>query len=268
MLLACGSLVLAALVCWLLWPQETDVTIGVEGQIRIGLEGGPYRAVPYTHGDALAVRVAGTHATAGGDDYDLRYMAYGPGEHDVSRYLVDEQGNHPAKLAELTVHVDALLADEESGELFESPTIPVDLQSNYRLAMTLAWSVWAILLVPLWLYGRKPRSRAVSEEPTPGLSERLRALLQTAEQHSLTPEQQADLEKLLLTFWADRLGISTERLVETLEQLRQDPAAGPQVAAVEQWLHQRDGCENGKVARQLLSELGWSENGSHGRTGQ
>ena len=104
------------------------------------------------------------------------------------------------------------------------------------------------------------------------MPERLQELLQLAQREPLAVEQQADLEKLLMAFWAERLDVHTDRLADTLEQLRQHPTAAAQVRLVEKWLHgrapvaQENGAPaNGKVAGELLHELGWTANGQGAR---
>jgi hypothetical protein len=264
LLLIAGCAALALLVWWLLPSRKPRVTIGMEGRYPVTLPGDRLEAVPYTHGDALAVRIASTAETQEGTRYDIRYMAYGPGRHDIARYLIDQRGKQPANLPEMVVSIDALLADDESGELFDSPESPVDLNSNYYWMMRLLWGLWAVLLIPLLLYGRRPRVAAARQPPPPSVPQRLRALLETAQRQSLDAAQQADLERLLLRYWSKRLDVPAGDLVDTLERLRQHPTAGPQVQRVERWLHARDAAANGSVARDLLRELGWSAEDSRG----
>lgn len=242
-----------------LWLGARDrVTIGVEGRQFVTIPGPRLSAIPYTHGDALAVRIAGVESIPNGFRYDLRYMAYGPGRHDLRGYLVDERQQPVSGLPEMTVSVAALLAKEESGQLLETPPTPIDLRTNYRWGMGLLWCLWGVLLLPLFFYGRKPQSR-VRPTPAPTISERLRTLLELAAHAELTVEQQTDIEKLLLAFWADRLQLPRERLSETLDELRKHPSAGAHVSRVEQWLHRRGAHANGSVARELLASLGWSK---------
>jgi hypothetical protein len=92
--------------------------------------------------------------------------------------------------------------------------------------------------------------------PQPTIPERLRSLLELATHSPLTVAQQTDVEKLLLTFWFQRLRLPHERLAETLDELRKHPSAGEQVSRVERWLHSREAHGNGSVARELLASLG------------
>ncbi len=247
MLIVAGLALCLLLIGVFLWPRNR-ITIGVEGQQAVTIAGSRLSAIPYTHGDALAVRIAKLEPISGGFRYDLRYMAYGPGRHDLREYLLDEQLQPASGLPEMPVTVAALLPKDDSGKLLETPPTPIDLHTNYRWGM-------GLLLLPLFFYGRKPRSRVVVSSP-PTIPERLRTLLEHAAHSDLTVEQQTDIEKLLLAFWAERLQLPKERLIETLDELRKHPTAGEHVSRVEKWLHSRDARSHGSVARELLASLG------------
>lgn len=257
MLIAAGLALLMFVVVVSLWPRDR-ITIGVEGRRVVSIPGARLTPIPYTHGDALAVRIAEVDPVPGGFRYDLRYMAYGPGRHNLSEYLLDERQQPVSGLPEMPISVAALLAKDESGKLLETPSTPIDLRTNYRWGMGLLWCLWGLLLLPLFFHGRKPRSRMV-ELPPPTIPERLRQLLEQAAHSELTVEQQTDIEKLLLAYWAERLQLPQERLTETLNELRKHPSAGADVSRVEQWLHRRGTQENGRIARELLASLGWGE---------
>ena len=261
-LIAAGLALLLIGISFWFWSSDR-ITIGVEGRQVVKIPGPRVSAIPYTHGDALAVRIADAVPIKGGFQYDLRYMAYGPGRHDLRGYLLDERQQPVSGLPEMPVTVTALLPKEESGKLLETPPTPIDLRTNYRLGMGLLWCLWGLLLVPLFFYGRQRRSRVVVL-PSPSIPERLRSLLEHAAHSELTVEQQTDIEKLLLAFWAERLQLPNERLIETLDELRKHPTAGAHVSRVEKWLHSRDARGNGSVARELLASLDWNS----GRSGR
>ena len=256
MLIAAGLVLLLFGISFWFWPHDR-ITIGVEGRQAVTISGPRLSAIPYTHGDVLAVRIADAVPVKDGFRYDLRFMAYGPGRHDLREYLLDERQQPVSGLPEMTVSVAALLPKDESGQLLETPPTPIDLRTNYRRGMGLLWCLWGLLLLPLFFYGRKPRSRVVVPPP-PTIPERLRSLLENAAHSELTVEQQTDIEKLLLAFWAERLQLPQERLVETLDELRKHQTAGEQISRVEKWLHSSDARGNGSVARELLNSLGWN----------
>ena len=67
------------------WQRTSAVTVGVEGQRTIEIAGPKLIAAPFTPGDALSVRIASVEPTPDGFRYDLRYMAFGQGEHDICK---------------------------------------------------------------------------------------------------------------------------------------------------------------------------------------
>src|SRR5437764_736473 len=85
------TLIVGTLVWWYLRER---VTIGVEGQRWATIARERLYAAPFTPGDAVQVRIADVVPTARGFQYDLRYIAYGPGKHNLGEYLV-RAGNVP-----------------------------------------------------------------------------------------------------------------------------------------------------------------------------
>jgi hypothetical protein len=245
--------VAVALVVW--WSHEPAPTIGVEGRRTVRISGPELAAVPFTPGDALAVRIAEVRPITGGYEYDLRFMGFGPGEHDMAAALRRPDGSPPASSESLRVRLDPLIPDDYSGELYETAASSINLHTHYSRWMTAAWVLWAALLVPLVWYGRRRRRAAVRIAPPPSVVERLRALLLEAAREKLSPERQADIEQLLLAFWSTRLKLSDVSLGEAIEQLRRHPQAGSQWSKVERWLHSPDYASNGAVARELLAEF-------------
>jgi hypothetical protein len=235
--------------------RNSAVTIGVEGQRTIEIIGPQLIAAPFTPGDALSVRIANVEQIENGYRYDIRYMAFGPGEHDIGKSLAGPAGKRPDPQPEFAVSVSVLIPEKYSGELFATKSSSIDLHTNYSLLMTLAWCSWAALLVPLIWYGRDCSRRKEDALPEPSITERLRTLLQRAAKSDLTPQQQADLEQLLLAFWSQRLNLSQQRLSATIEQLRRHPQAGPQWHSVERWFHARATSTSSSAARQLLQDL-------------
>jgi len=245
------------------WSRTPEVTIGVEGRRTVEIAGPQLTAAPFTPGDALAVRIAEAHPVAGGFEYDLRYMGFGPGDHDIASALRRPDGSSPPSLPELKVRLEPLIPEDYSGELYATPPSPIDLHSNYRRWMAAAWGLWVALLVPLAWYGHKRRRAAPKPVPPPSIVERLRSLLEQATREQRSPEQEADVEQLLLAFWSERLRLSEESLGDALEQLRRHPQAGAQWSKVERWLHSPRYAGNGAVfpgasgdtARDLLADL-------------
>jgi len=250
-----------ALLVVIFRPKSYDVTIGVEGSRVVEIAGPELSAVPFTHGDATELRIASVVPTSGGFRYDLRYMAFGPGEHDLAPSLKRADGTSPPTRKDLKIKVAALLPEDYSGELYATPNAPIDLHTRYKLYMGAAWVLWGLLLVPLVWFGHKKRRRTERAAPPPSLVERVRALLEQATRENLTVEQKADLEALLLAFWSERLNLSEAKLSDAIDRLRRHPQAGAQWNRVERWIHSPTAAAgdraaaSGNVARQLLSDF-------------
>lgn len=249
------SLAAAVLVVWYFFFRGPVVTIGVEGSRVVEIAGPQLVAAPFTPGDAVSLRIAEVAPTSGGFRYDLRYIPYGPGEHDLAQHLILPDGKQPAGLPQIVVETDSVLPKNHKGELFASPTSAIDLHSKYTLTMRLLWAAWGLSLVPLLIYGHRRRKAKVVEPPPPTVEERLRALLERASLEKLSVEEQVDLERLLAAYWSRRLNVSGDRWSDVLDALRKDPKADKQLTRIERWLHSRATTSNGEIARELLADL-------------
>jgi hypothetical protein len=250
-----GPLLAIAIVWFALNRGGSEVTIGVEGRKVVEIAGPELQAAPFTPGDAVSVRIADVQPIAGGFRYDLRYVTYGPGQHDLAKTLSTPDGKPLPPRDDLSVDVDTLLPESHKGDLYETPNAKINLHSGYALAMRALWFLWLLLLVPLVWLGRKKKHRTAPVVPPPTVSERLRSLLEQASHEHLSSEQQADLEQLLIAFWSQRLKLSSKRLGTMIEQLRKHPEASRQWNRVEGWLHSGKSTTNGTVARELLHDL-------------
>src|SRR5262245_60471383 len=110
-----GPLVALALVWWVWERNRADVTIGVEGQKIVEIAGPPLHAAPFTPGDAVSVRIAEATPIPGGFRYDLRYVAYGPGKHNLAPTLSTADGKPLEARDDLTIAVDTLLPKDHPG---------------------------------------------------------------------------------------------------------------------------------------------------------
>ena len=232
-----------------------DVTIGVEGRKVVEIAGPQLSAVPFTHGDAVSLRIDSAHAVPGGFRYDLQYMMFGPGTHNLADHLLLPDGGKLAPRSELDVSVSALLPEDYSSELFATPNADINLHSNYTLLMRTLWGLWAAMLVPLAWYGHKRRRRRLPPVVAPTIAGQLRSLLERASREPLSVQEQVDLEQLLFAFWSKRLKLPPGRLIETIAELRNHPQAGVQLNRIERWFHSPHKPTNGTVARELLSDL-------------
>ena len=78
----------------------------------------------------------------------------------------------------------------------------------------------------------------VPPKPEPSFAERLRPLVEAAAVGQLSTAEQATLERLLMGFWREKLGLPEMRMAEALARLKAHGEAGAILRAVERWLHQ------------------------------
>jgi hypothetical protein len=104
-------------------------------------------------------------------------------------------------------------------------------------------ALWAASLFLIVRHGRKPKSATFDEPvpPEPTFAERLRPLVERAVTGSLSTEEKAALERMLITHWQRRLGLAQADGEELILRLREHPEAGVLLRALEDWLHRPPG---------------------------
>lgn len=234
------------------WP-----TVGMEGRLEVALPGSLIEAKPVDEKSPVLVRIAQTRPHGTLIWYDLRYIGLEPGRYDLRDVLRRQDGSALGELPPLAVEVKGLLPVPHSGELIETaPGLPGWL-GGYRAMLIALGVAWVVAFVPLWFCGR-PRSKAPAVAvipPPPTLAERLRPLVEQAAAHRLTTEGQAQLERLLVSYWRERLRLGDRDPAETIAVLRAHPEAGELLRALENWLHRPPGAALVDV-RALLAPYG------------
>lgn len=219
-----------------------EQTVGIEGQLDVLLPAPPLKAKPADRTSALTLRIASAQARGTHIQYDLRFMGFVPGDYDLRAYLMREDGAAAGDLPPMPVAVSGILPYEHDGELIASQAEPAVRLGGYRWALGGAAALWAVCALPLFLK-RRERSRA-AEAPAPApptLADRLRPLVEKSAAGPLTADEQAQLERLLLAHWQQRLGLENLAPAEAMPRLREHPEAGALLHALEDWLHRRPG---------------------------
>jgi len=258
-LMASWMVFLACSIGWTAGTHATLVatraglpTVGMEGRREVTLPGALLEARPVDEKSLIILRVANTFPHGTLTRYDLRYIGVEPGKYDLRDYLRRQDGSPLGDLPPLPVEIAGLLPVPHTGELIERPPGVVGLFGGYRNVLIAAGVIWAVGLLAFWVIGRRRRERTVataSEQP-PTLAERLRPLVEQAATGQLSVEGKAQLERLLLTHWRERLELGDLGQAEAIARLRQHPEAGALLAALENWLHRPPG-----VARVDLNAL-------------
>jgi hypothetical protein len=247
-LIARRALVLLAcsIPCASLHGAQRDArksTVGMPARIeQIVLPGSELEARPAESREApLVVRIVAPYPHGTAFRYDLEFCGLEPGRYDLAKYLKRKDGSTSDDLPELAVEVSSLL---EGGQI-----LPNDLESRaaprlggYRLLLVVAAVAWLCGLAAILLLGRHRRSAArQAASRSVSLAERLRPLVERAVEGKLDGEGQAQLERLLLTYWRRRLNLQAVEPFAAVALLREHEQAGALLRQVEAWLHKPGG---------------------------
>ena len=109
---------------------------------------------------------------------------------------------------------------------------------GYRTVLKVLGVLWVVVLLIIINSFRKKKAASVESAPPPSVAERLRPLVQKASTEKLTTDEQAQLERLLVGHWRERLPeVSDQNPAEILRQLRSHSEASPLILQLEKWLH-------------------------------
>ena len=231
------SVILAA-VWWFLHDDDSlKVPLGVE-QAAIITYGGPGLVVkPFRYGVAVNVRIAQVTEREGMKVYDVRYLVNREGEHDLTQYLMSDDGTVLSGLPSFKIQGDPKLSKELEARVKETEEIGIQVWGHYRAtlwALFVFWIGWLFLLI-FWKRPRQPV--VVAPKPPLTVAEQLQLLLVELEQGGLTAEQKARLEMLLLRSWREGLAPADAPMAEVLAAVARAEATGEALVRLQRWLH-------------------------------
>jgi hypothetical protein len=215
----------------------------MEGYVQIMIPGTLLEARPVEPKAKLLLRVADARPHGTLFDYDLRYIGFVPGKYDLRDYLIRKDGSSTNDLPKIPVEVTGLLPVKHRGELVPQETSTLPSLGGYKGTLIAVAIVWAVVFVPLWLTGRKskPIERPIVESKPLTLADRLRPLVVQAVEGKLSRDELAQLERMLLNYWREKLGLREESMIEAVQKLRQHPQGGELLREMENWLHRPPG---------------------------
>ena len=235
-----GLAVVVSLVAAWWFLQEDDslkVPLGVE-QAAIITYGGPGLIVkPFRYGVAVNVRIAQVSEREGMKVYDVRYLVNREGEHDLSEYLMSDDGAALSGLPSFKIQGDPRLSKELEARVKETEDVGIQVWGHYRATLWglgVFWIGWLLLLI-FWRRPKKPV--AVVARPPLTSAEQLRQLLAELEQGGLTAEQKARLEMLLLRSWREGLVPADAPMAEVLAAIARGEGTGEALLRLQRWLH-------------------------------
>lgn len=229
--------------------------IGLEGQVSVTLPRGDYRPRPLDDRTELILRIEAIHpAPEARHRYDFHYIGLEPGAYLLADYLIRPDGTRPDELGDWRIQVRALLPEDHNGALNAHHPRLLPFIGGYRVALGLIGGLWVAGLVGFALASRKKRRVEAPSVmvPEPTFAERLRPLVEAAAQGQLSAEEQAQLERLCMGYWREKLHLPDQRIADALTQLKAHREAGELLRALERWLHQPGGAAVASEINSLL----------------
>ncbi|MAV36344.1 MAG: hypothetical protein CMJ59_12910 [Planctomycetaceae bacterium] len=222
--------------------DQRRTTVGVPARIERLVLPGPRLEVRRVnrHETAIVVRIVQDYRHGTDWRYDLEYFGQQPGTFDLVSYLQPRDGATPVLLPAVEVIVGTVLPPGQiEPNALESRRM--SQLGGYRRLLVfggIGWSVGLLVIVG-WLVSHRLASRREAEAVVTGPSvvDRLRPLLERARDGGLSNRQQADLERLIVGFWRQRLDLDGVSAAEAIVALRSHEEAGQLLIKLELWLH-------------------------------
>ena len=225
--------------------------IGIEGHVTVALPRKDYQPRPLDDRTELILRIESVQpaGTNGPFRCDFHYIGFEPGSYRLADFLTRPDGSRPAEVGDARIEVRALLPEDHNGQLQPFAPGRFPFIGGYRVFLGFLGVLWLGGLLAFVLVGRK---KAVVEPVAPtapqvSLADRLRPLVEAAAEGRLSTEGRAQLERLLLAYWRERLGLPDLRMAEALQRLKQHADAGALLRALERWLHRPGGATQDEV---------------------
>ncbi len=108
---------------------------------------------------------------------------------------------------------------------------------GYRMWLIIGAVIWVIGLVALLFGGKKKLTAEEVAARKVSLADRLQPLVEKAMHGELDESQQAELERMLLTYWRGKLNLNDANASDAIMQLRNHETAGQLLRQLEGWLH-------------------------------
>ena len=229
--------------------QETNappeaIPVGIEGSRRVVLPGEKLEAAPVGDKSKIILRIHDVFPHGTDHRYDLRYFGFVPGEYDLAKFLRHADGTAPTNLPPIPVRIRGILPEDHDGMLIDEEAGDFTLPGSYTAWLIGLGVVWLLAAWPLFLLGRKKKTPLgqVDGDDGPDLAARLRPLVEQAANGTLDTDGRARLERMIFSYWRERLGLPEDGDVAELHhQLKVHDEAGPLLRGLEDWLHRPPG---------------------------
>jgi hypothetical protein len=217
--------------------DERSASVGMRACIEeLVLPGSELIAAPAVAGAPIVLRILATRAHGDRFRYDLEWTGLEAGPHDLAKYLARKDGSAAADVPAIPVTVASILPKGQKEPSEQAPTEPPRL-AGYRVLQIAAGVLWLLGLLAILFVGKKRRRAAAAPPGKPTLADRLRPLVEAVATGAAGDAQKAELERLLVAFWRDRLGLRDQKAAAAIVAIRQHAEAGQLLRQLEAWLH-------------------------------
>ncbi len=216
---------------------EPESSVGAPGQInQLVLPGTELVAKPLEKNSPIVLRIVNVWPHGDRFRYDILYSGMEPGRYDLAEWLVRKDGSETSELPEIPVVIHSLLppGQVEPNDL-DNGWLP--RLGGYRTLLIGAIVAWSLVLAGLIFVGRHRKSAVPVESRPLTLADLLSARLAAARDGRLKREDYAELERMLFSFWRQRLQLESVPPDEALRRIRADERSGPLMTQLERWMH-------------------------------
>lgn len=237
---------LALCACALSAAEQSQTTVGVPRRIEGLVLPGPrleVRPLPRQKTEVV-VRILQDYRHGTEWRYDLEYFGQQPGTFDLVSFLQPRDGAKPVSLPAVQVVIGSSLPP---GQVEPNPLEPASLPQfgGYRRMTVLAVVGWVFGLLGIVAWMVRHRLRTLRQDvehigESRSVVDCLRPLLEHARDGPISNRQQAELERLILSFWRQRLDLEGVSAIEAMSMLRSHDEAGQLLVKLEHWLHRPD----------------------------
>ena len=216
-------------------------TVGMPHQLnQFVLPGSLLRPKPWVRGQPVVIRIVAEYPHGDAHRYDLEYTLFEAGQFDLRDYLQREDGSPMDSVPPIPVAATTVLPD---GQILPNdvPPGPLPGWGGYRAVLITGGVLWGLVLLYLLVPRRQRRLAGEAQTAATSLETRLREAIQAAETGTLNPAERAELERMVLAHWRQRLGMTHLPAAEAHALLRQHEQACNALNLLEQWLHHPQG---------------------------
>ncbi|MFK7767282.1 MAG: hypothetical protein AB8B55_08680 [Mariniblastus sp.] len=191
-------------------------------------------AKPITDDEPIVLRIVETYPHGSNFRYDIEYKGLDPGTYNLANFLTREIGEEP--IPAIPVVIESLLGP---GQV--KPTDPLNVTSEFRSyylpVLLVAAAGWLGGLLMILFYGRGKKLRPETHQAKITVADRMRPLIDAAVAGELSSKEQAELERVLSSFWSKKLRLGHLPADQLREHLRSHPDASVLLNQIDNWLH-------------------------------